>query len=80
MKVIHELRESYKTWDNYAVSVLYLRILGIMYGDIFHENEFIVRFSQLLLENINPSFEKRNSITKTIKKFQDMLYMSQKYR
>jgi serine/threonine protein kinase len=76
MKVIHELKESYKTWDNYAVSVLYLRILGIMYGDIFHENEFIVRFSQLLLENINPSFEKRNSITKTIKTFQDMLYMS----
>ena len=64
-----ELIKNYKTWDNYSISVLYLRILFVVFKDKFPNHKFIVRFSELLTLNIHPNPSKRKSFTETLKIF-----------
>ena len=74
--VIAELIKNYKTWDNYSISVLYLRILFVVFKDKFPNHKFIVRFSELLTLNIHPNPSKRKSFTETLKIFHKLFYQS----
>ena len=74
LSVIKKLLKHTETWDLYSFSVVYLVILEYWYSKGFEDNSFIVDFSQLLVENIHPFPERRNSISKTIEKFSGILY------
>ena len=65
----------YKTWDNYALSVMYLKSFKYLFSEGFHRNPMIIHFSQILLLNISPDFYKRLSIDETKKKFNDIFYI-----
>ena len=74
-EVINELLKYYKTWDNYSLSILYLRIYEYFFPVGFHKNKLLINFSQLLLLNINPNPNKRLTINETIKRFTELFYM-----
>ena len=69
-----KLCKFWKTWDNFALSILYLKFLKYMCGEKYLKNKFIIYFSQLLLTNINPNPEKRLTLEETLKKFNAILY------
>ena len=50
--VIKELIQFYRTWDIYALSLMYLKFFKILFRDGFFYSKFIINFSQLLLVNI----------------------------
>lgn len=52
----------YKTWDNFSLSVLMLRMLDYLFNKGFSDAPFIVAFSQLILMTIHPDPTKRFSI------------------
>jgi hypothetical protein len=64
----------WKTWDNYAFSLLYFRFIYFFNTEGYKENNFIVFFSKILLQNIHPDPEKRLSIEQTIVNFNSFLY------
>jgi hypothetical protein len=57
------------TWDNYALSILYLRILIGIHRSINIKNKFIILFMKLLVQNIHLNPCKRLSIDTTKNKF-----------
>ncbi len=61
------------TWDNYALSILYLRILIGIHRSIGIKNKFIILFMKLLVTNIHLNPLKRLSIEMTIEKFDILL-------
>jgi serine/threonine protein kinase len=65
---------SYKTWDNYSLSVLMMNLLYLLNFNGFRENKLITDFSQLLVTNIHPNYRKRMSIQETINQFSAITY------
>ena len=63
----------YKTWDNYALSILYLRCFEYIFSNGFTNSPLLLDMSQILLENINPVPSKRNSINETMEKISELL-------
>ena len=63
-----------KTWDNYALGIAHLRLLKHMFSSGFVYNEVIVKFSQLLLINCHPDPTQRLTISKSIKRFEEVFY------
>jgi serine/threonine protein kinase len=61
-QIIDKLIKTYKTWDNYSLSVLYLT----------KQTELLPEFYQLLLTNITPDPTKRYSIKETKRRFIDL--------
>jgi hypothetical protein len=66
------LQYSY-TWDNYALSIMFLRILIGVHRTIRIKNKFIILFMKLLVSNIHLSPLKRLSIEETIIQFESIL-------
>jgi hypothetical protein len=62
-----------KTWDNYAISIVFLRILIGLHKSIKVNNKFIILFMKLLLGNINLDPSKRLSLDNTTKQFELLL-------
>ena len=71
-----------KTWDNYAISIVFLRILIGLHKSIIKvnnkvtnkvNNKFIILFMKLLLGNINVDPSKRLSLDNTIIQFEILL-------
>ena len=58
----------WKTWDNYSLSILYLKFLYILFGSsgMIDNNTYIIKFAQILLMNIHPNPERRINIDKNI--------------
>ena len=75
-KNINDLQKFYKSWDNYALSIIYLRIYHYLFPVGFHRNSMIINFSQLLLLNINPNPLKRLNIKNTKKNFNNLFHLS----
>ena len=73
-RTIQELTKFYKTWDNYALSILYLRIMGFLFGNKFFKNQLIIMFSQLLLINIHPDPNKRKTLEESIETYNAIFY------
>lgn len=72
-KAIKKLTESYTTWDNYTLSIMYLK-----WFKYFFENspsEIFILFSQILLSNISPDPNKRLSVLQTKDKFGELFYL-----
>ncbi len=61
------------TWDNYALSIVYLRILIGLHRVINVNNKFIILFMKLLVSNITLDPSKRPSLQLTYEKFEKML-------
>jgi len=61
------------TWDNYALSILFLRILIGIHRTIEIKNKFIILFMKLLVYNIHCNPSKRRTIDLTIQQFDSLL-------
>ena len=71
--ILTDILQYSNTWDNYALSVLFLRILVGIHRTIGINNKFIILFMKLLVCNIHLNPFKRLSIIATIKKFDILL-------
>lgn len=71
--ILKDIFEFYKTWDNYALSIMYLRILIDLHKSVKNKNKFIILFMKLLVYNINSNPSKRHSIDLTLNKFESIL-------
>jgi hypothetical protein len=71
--IVSDVLKHIYTWDNYALSILYLRILISLHKTIQIKNKFIILFMKLLINNIHLNPEKRLSIDETINNFNSLL-------
>ncbi len=71
------LMNYWNTWDNYALSVTYLRFLRYLAINGFYENSFIKFMGKLLIQNIHPNPEKRLSLIDSTHTFNGFLYKEQ---
>jgi hypothetical protein len=71
--ILNDILQYYNTWDNYALSILFLRILIGIHKTIKVNNKFIILFMKLLVSNIHLNPLKRNSIGETTNKFETIL-------
>ena len=72
---ISELIKNYKTWDNYGLSILYLRLMEFLFGNHFFKNKLIIMFSQLLLMNIHPDPKERKTLEETIEIYLSLIHI-----
>ncbi len=63
----------WKTFDNYSLSIMYLKFIYFINVNGYKKNKFISHFTELLLENIHPNPEIRNSIAETVQTFNGFL-------
>ncbi len=68
------LMNFWTTWDNYALSITYLRFLRYLAIKGFYENSFIKFMGKLLLQNIHPNPKLRLSLIDTTHTFNGFLY------
>ena len=71
--ILTDILQHSHTWDNYALSILFLRILIGIHSSIEIKNKFIILFMKLLLCNIHLDPCKRSSIDMTIQKLVSLL-------
>ena len=71
------LMNFWNTWDNYALSITYLRFLKYLALEGFYENSFIKFMGKLLLQNIHPNPNKRVGLIDTTHTFNGFLYKEQ---
>ena len=76
--VIKELLQFYKTWDLYALSIMYLKFFKLIFREGFFDNIFIRVFSQLLLTNIAPDPNKRLTQQETLEQYRNLFYINEK--
>jgi serine/threonine protein kinase len=76
-KTIDVLLSFYSSWDNYSLSILYLKTLSLMFPQGFHKNSLILYFSQMLLYNIHPDPAKRYSLADTKQRFKDIFFLEE---
>lgn len=76
-KIVKGLIENYATWDNYAVSIMTLRLIHLLFPDGFPENRFYIDFTQLLLTNIHPDPAQRTSVLGTRQRFYELFYLNE---
>ena len=74
---INELLKNCNTWDNYALSVMFLNMIGFMSGDGFTDNKLIIEFSKLLLMNFHPDGKKRLSFGETKKRYDQIFSVNE---
>ena len=81
-EIIDIINKCWKTWDNYSLSIMYLRIIYYLNINFknnipvksFISNSFTVDFTKLLLRNIHPNPRFRYDVTSTKNKFNDFFY------
>lgn len=71
--ILSDILQYASTWDNYAVSILFLRILIDIHRTVGIKNKFIILFMKLLVTNIHLNPYKRISIDITISRFNILL-------
>ena len=79
-EAIAELISFYKTWDLYALSIMYLKFMKVLFIDGFIESKFIIAFTELLLNNICPFPYNRSSVAETRLRFTDIFFINEKPR
>jgi hypothetical protein len=73
--ILNDMLQYYNTWDNYALSILFLRILIGIHKTIKVNNKFIILFMKLLVSNVHLNPSKRVSVGETTNKFESILNM-----
>jgi hypothetical protein len=71
--ILTDILQFWQTWDNYALSILFLKIVIYLHRCLNNQNKFIILFMKLLVGNINLNPEKRVSIVETTNKFEIIL-------
>ena len=71
--ILNDMLQYAYTWDNCALSILFLRILTEIDKSLKIKNKFITLFIDLLVNNINLNPSKRLSIEMTMDKFNYLL-------
>ena len=71
--ILTDVLQYYDTWDNYALSIMFLRMLIELHRNIKIQNKFIILFMKLLVCNIHLNPLKRLSISLTTNKFESIL-------
>jgi hypothetical protein len=71
--ILTDVLQYYYTWDNYALSIMFLRMLIEIHRTIQIKNKFIILFMKLLVCNIHLNPVKRLSISSTTNKFEAIL-------
>ena len=71
---IEKIKGYWETFDNYSLSIMYLKFINYINMDKYEENDFIKFLSKLLLINIDPDPENRLNIVETIHTFNTFLY------
>jgi|TARA_B110000438_G_scaffold295406_1_gene338351 serine/threonine protein kinase len=71
---INKILGYWYTWDNYALSIIYLQFIYYLNITGYIKNALIIKFSELLLTNINPNPKKRLNVLVTKQKFTEFLY------
>lgn len=71
--VLTDMLQYAHTWDNYALSILFLRILIGLHRTVNIQNKFIIFFMKLLVCNIHLSPLKRLTIAETVAQFESIL-------
>jgi hypothetical protein len=64
--IINKILEKANTWDNYTLSLLYLKYLSFFNPTGFVKNPFTSNFCELLLYNIHPNPDKRKTAEETL--------------
>lgn len=67
--ILSDILQYYSTWDNYALSILFLRIFIGIHRSIGIQNKFIILFMKLLVGNIHFNPLNRLSVSSTTNKF-----------
>jgi hypothetical protein len=68
------------TWDNYSLSIEYLKILIGLHNHLkgknnnCEKNNFLIEFMKLLVINIHPNPSKRKNIQETLQIFNNIIY------
>jgi len=70
---IFNTNELLQTWDNYSVSIVFLRILIGLHKSMKTQNKFIILFMKLLVKNISLDPSKRLSLVNTMEQFELLL-------
>lgn len=69
-----DMCQHFFTWDNYSLSIVYLKILIGLYTHVKIENNFLNQFIHLLVCNIHPNPYNRKTIEETLNTFDTIVY------
>lgn len=72
--IIKQLKQHFKSWDNYSLSVLLTSLINKLFDRNEDKNAYILGLEKLMLRNIHPDPSKRLSIEKTSSKLDEVLY------
>lgn len=70
--VIKDLLLNWKTWDNFSISIMYIKIINSVFD--FKQNKTIDFFYQLLLQNMHYDPKKRLHPIDSFNKFKEIFY------
>ena len=74
--LINKLLGYQNTWDNYAISIMFINFFLNLFKKGFHYNKMFVLLTQLLITNCAPNPEVRLSLDDTKKQFHSLFYTS----
>ena len=72
-EILSDMLKYSNTWDNYALSIMFLRFFIGIHKSIKKDNKFILFFMKLLVVNIHLNPLKRCSIQETNNKFENII-------
>jgi hypothetical protein len=73
-EIIIEILQYSHTWDNYELSILYLHIIGNLQRVFSLKDTLINKLTCILSKNIGPDPLKRDTLTKSIEKYNNLFY------
>jgi len=76
IEIIDYYMKFYKTWDNYSLSIIYLKIIHNVLSDTNFDNSHLISFIKILTMNIHPNPEKRLSLQQSREKFNNIILKS----
>lgn len=71
--IISDILKYYRTWDNYALSICYLKIIIDLYNTVKIKSKFLITFLKLLVGNIHSVPTKRLTVNNTTNKFANIM-------
>ena len=74
-EVIQELLKYNNTWDNYSLSIIYLKLIDGLFPNREDSNTFILLMIRILFTNIHPDPSKRLTMNDTMIQFSNIFYV-----
>lgn len=70
--IINDILETYSTWDNYSLSIIFLHIIGNILRVFSLKETFTTKFIIELSKNIDPEPSKREGLKDTMFKYEEL--------